>query len=53
MSEMLWEWALLALYGFAAVQLGRAWQARRAQKMERRALQKAAQTWGRAEGRRG
>lgn len=53
MVDFWWEWALLALYGFAAVQLGRTWQARRANKLERRALQKAAQTWGRAEGRRG
>lgn len=58
MAGSWWEWALPALYGFAALLLGRMWRARRAAKRERRAMQRAAQTWngrrgGLAEGRRG
>ena len=53
MFDRWWEWALLALYGIAALQLGRVWQARRAERLQRRAMQRAAQTWGRMEGRRG
>jgi len=53
MTDSWLGWLLLALYGLAALQAGRAWQTRRAERLQRRAMQRAAQTWGRMEGRRG
>ncbi|MCU0226464.1 MAG: hypothetical protein MUF01_02390 [Bryobacterales bacterium] len=50
MIGLLWDFGVLLVYGFAMMHLGRWYFARRAAERERRALQRAAQRWGQAQG---
>lgn len=46
--DFLWAWAVVAVYGFGMMHLGRWYFARRAEDRERKALRRAAQHWGQA-----